>query len=1026
MARKKSLLRKKLMLSFLAFVIFGSFVFGPTVNPTEARRNTNENVLQVIQEDYETGSITFDEAMLYKAYALFEPEKLPEKYYSITVKGLKIRGIAPPPEAFIKSGTPVILEIKDNWDSLSRNTKDAIGKYIFCRPDDATGCNGDDANVLPSDADTYDSSGGHFKIHYVTTGNNAVDTTDSNTNGTPDYIEEMALYYDHVWDTEVTSYSYDSPASDISASNNGGDARYDIYVFDLGDSYGYTCPEQSSTPSYSFIAMNNSYDEFPQNDDPDGNAEGAMKVTAAHEFFHAVQFVYDLYEERWWMETTSTWMEDEVYDQVNDNYNYMANWFSNPDASLTLNNGNHEYGNFIFARYLSEIFNNSDRIIIRHIWEEMRTTDGLAAIDNVLSSKYGSNLKEVFKDFTVPNYFKTDYEEGSNYPNIAVEKHVDLNTGDITLDSSNIDNRMDSWATDYITITLKTNKHAVIEFEALDPLTDFELKVVTEGTSRTEIESDPNKGQNEILVRWGTYTRVVLIVMNTNTTSHSAFNNQYRVKISTGTLVDSILVMDRSGSMSSDWNGEKKLDTAKAAETDFIDFLSTDIKNHKVGLVSYASDVLPGTVHPTDDWTLLKNTVNAYTEDGLTNIGAALDEALDELETDGRAGAFQTIVFFTDGHVTVGDSEAWIIAHQVQEAKGKSIKIFSLGFGEPSYLHDDFLQEMADETGGTYAYVDDYSALIAAFQSATQKLVGEKTITYTGHVNSGETVTAAFFNVESLMERITMILNWQGSDLDFEIIDPHGHTVVSTNPYVIWDNSAKPEILIINYPEPGKYTIKVKAVDVPLGGEDFSVVVSTKEKEKIIAQVDTNKSLYEIGETAKIIVTARNYNNDPVIGATVTVIQKKPDNSMEIIPVSDNGDGTYTGEYRTEHMGKHSIETIVTKLAHEGSIVSTVFKVGQQQIVDNAALINEQMRPMAQYNILKAKELLKKAESLCSELESREDPLYEECCSDKLDAAIEFLEKAEMYFTYGNYIAANNYALKAVKILEEILVCCEI
>ena len=56
-----------------------------------------------------------------------------------------------------------------------------------------------------------------------------------------------------------------------------------------------------------------------------GSANGlrALKVTAAHEFFHAVQFAFDWLEDLWLMEGTAAWIEDEVYDSVNDNIQYL-------------------------------------------------------------------------------------------------------------------------------------------------------------------------------------------------------------------------------------------------------------------------------------------------------------------------------------------------------------------------------------------------------------------------------------------------------------------------------------------------------------------------------------------------------------------------------------------------------------------------------------------------------------------------------------------------------------------------------
>ena len=50
----------------------------------------------------------------------------------------------------------------------------------------------------------------------------------------------------------------------------------------------------------------------------------ALRVTAAHEFFHAIQFAYDVGEDLWFMEGSATWVEDEVYDAINDNYQFLA------------------------------------------------------------------------------------------------------------------------------------------------------------------------------------------------------------------------------------------------------------------------------------------------------------------------------------------------------------------------------------------------------------------------------------------------------------------------------------------------------------------------------------------------------------------------------------------------------------------------------------------------------------------------------------------------------------------------------
>ena len=45
------------------------------------------------------------------------------------------------------------------------------------------------------------------------------------------------------------------------------------------------------------------------------NGLPALQVTAAHEFFHAVQFAYNAFQDSWLLESTAAWVEDEAFDR---------------------------------------------------------------------------------------------------------------------------------------------------------------------------------------------------------------------------------------------------------------------------------------------------------------------------------------------------------------------------------------------------------------------------------------------------------------------------------------------------------------------------------------------------------------------------------------------------------------------------------------------------------------------------------------------------------------------------------------
>ena len=81
------------------------------------------------------------------------------------------------------------------------------------------------------------SSGGHFKIHYNTTGTHAVAPTDADANGVPDYVDEAARVFEAAWDLEINQLGYNPPLSD-------GDGVYDIYIKNLAtqQAYGFTYP----------------------------------------------------------------------------------------------------------------------------------------------------------------------------------------------------------------------------------------------------------------------------------------------------------------------------------------------------------------------------------------------------------------------------------------------------------------------------------------------------------------------------------------------------------------------------------------------------------------------------------------------------------------------------------------------------------------------------------------------------------------------------------------------------------------
>jgi hypothetical protein len=149
-------------------------------------------------------------------------------------------------------------------------------------------------------------------------------------------------------------------------------------------------------------------------------------VTVAHEFFHAVQFAYDAFEDSWYMEGTASWMEDEVYTDVNDNLQYLADsQLRHPEKPLDFGTQGYLgwYGSWIFWRFLEEyLADQPDPSIVRESWEQADGAQG--GPDRYSTSALQAALKQrqwqfrwAYADFGAWNANPAaTYAEGDAYP----------------------------------------------------------------------------------------------------------------------------------------------------------------------------------------------------------------------------------------------------------------------------------------------------------------------------------------------------------------------------------------------------------------------------------------------------------------------------------------------------------------------------------------------------------------------------------------------------------------------------------
>ncbi len=536
-----------------------------------------------------------------------------------------------------KSGTPIMEKVRRMWDDLSEETQEALRPYLM-RPDDEYGSDhgavfkaSDVIDLYMVRVDGRDHVGAglgipRFLIHYTVTTDspNAVSLTPDaagnlNMDGVviPDYVADVADVLADVYgffDDIFSDNDFQMVKPNEIATNNvvfsdgesrpsngyapvhgaGGDlvggvdvgALYDVYLVDL-NTYGMNVSasledQEAHNPDReytSYIVMDNDYGNYYV------SAGDAIKVTAAHEFFHAVQRAYDPYAEMWFMESSSVWLEDELHDDVNDYLQYLDSWFDAPYKSLATSDNWHEYGSVMWSKFLSENYTSQTQLdaidanggltaaekeiekgkerarAILQVWREM--DEGYAvfsAVDDVLKNEsdgagtaYGSTAAAAIREFWIWNYFT-----GSNNPvSTATETYyMDDDSDDtghvaaypaVTINRSVSDyplvtitpttNLPRSFSTNYLEFVANSSvpRDLVIDFDGADGI-NWEvalIKVKSDGSVETDstIVLDTSDKDGAVTIQsFGlgqTYEKVIMLPINipTNLSSFSTLSS---------------------------------------------------------------------------------------------------------------------------------------------------------------------------------------------------------------------------------------------------------------------------------------------------------------------------------------------------------------------------------------------------------------------------------------------------------------------------------------------------------------------
>jgi hypothetical protein len=371
-----------------------------------------QSPIDKINIDFENGLINKQTKILYYLHSIFDKNRLPKKYKSTHP---------------IKNVTNIIEEVK-KYIGLKNNDRSIIklAKKYF-------------KYSIPNLEKKYISKSGYFRINYSLSGNNKVFLENNNkTDGVPSYIIDIGEAFDYVKEKTCDKAGFRKPIFE------NGKKYFDVYVYDLAGIYGMTFSSEfykikglSTSVASSYICIDNNYSTLKGFDK---KKLDCMRVTVAHEFFHSVQYAYNVNSDIWWKEASATWNEDEVYNSIDDYMRYLSSYFKSPHESLDTSS----YGGVLFAKFLSE---NISPSIIKRIWEieSIINKTSVEAIDMAIKEMLkDDDIGTIFNKFTAYNFNpKQYYKEGDlwkvspTFHNIHDEYPIDISENKLNHLSAN-------------------------------------------------------------------------------------------------------------------------------------------------------------------------------------------------------------------------------------------------------------------------------------------------------------------------------------------------------------------------------------------------------------------------------------------------------------------------------------------------------------------------------------------------------------------------------------------------------------